>query len=112
MGLNPVHGWMVDLLDLTALSMERGMCLGVFCAKCQGKLRDGMVVMKRMGHGCQGAAGQGWHMIAVGSLCRSPPQAFSSSVLSYFTDEVPTCLQSPKLLYIKQPGQYVMQHME
>lgn len=77
---------------------ERGhvpACLRVFSVKCQGKLRDGTVAMTWMWHGCPGAAGQGWHMIAIGSLCRRAPPASSASVESY---------NSPLQLYIELPS--------
>ncbi len=87
---------MVDWLDLTALSMVT--CLRVFSVKCQGKLRDGTVAMTWMWHGRPGAAGQGWHMIAIGSLCRRAPLASSASVESY---------NSPLQLYIELPSIHV-----
>lgn len=80
---------------------ERGRvhaCLRVFSVKCQGKLRDGTVAMTWMWHGRPGAAGQGWHMIAIGSLCRRAPPASSASVESY---------NSPLQLYIELPSIHV-----
>lgn len=73
-------------------------CLGVFSVKCQGKLRDGTIAITWMWHGCPGAAGQGWHMIAIGSLCRRATPASSASVVSY---------NSPLQLNIELPSLHV-----